>query len=605
MTDASNRPMPLSMTDLISMAESRAVAVSADGALLAWLSNASGQHQIWLRDLPDGEARQLTDMPDRIGAMAFSPVARDLVFTMDRNGDERHQLWLIPDAAGAPEPLTQDPDTVHAWGCWAPDGQDIAYSSNARDRRVMDVMVMTPATRAARCVLEGKGWCAPVCFTPDGQGLVIRESRRGPMDQDLWLLDIATGARRLLVGQGDGGAATAILAARFAPDGRLFVLCDRGDGFHGIHALDPDRGEMIAVAQVPGQDVELFSQPPSQARLAFVANDAGYSRLHLRERYDEPGREVALPAPGVVSSLRFDPDGTALLLSFETACDPSSVWRYDLEAKRFEALSDEPRAGIPREALTMPELEEFTTSDGTVVPAFVYRPRHRADRLPVLFMVHGGPESQWRPGFRADLQHYVDRGILVVAPNVRGSTGYGRAYHQLDDRERRLDAVRDLCDMAEAVARWPEVDAGRIGAMGQSYGGYVVMAAMCSRPDLWKTGVNLYGVSNFITLMRTTGPWRRALRTAEYGEPETMGEFLDAISPVNQLERMRAPLLMVHAIGDPRVPMEQSEQVFAILRGFGRRVEYLRLAGEGHGFARRENAVAAFTRVARFLDETL
>jgi Tol biopolymer transport system component len=340
MTDASNGPMPLSMTDLISMAEARAVAVSADGALLAWLSNASGTHQIWLRDLPDGEARQLTDMPDRIGAMAFSPVARDLVFTMDRGGDERHQLWLIPDAAGAPEPLTQDPDTVHAWGCWAPDGQDIAYSCNARDRRVMDVMVMTPATRAARCVLEGKGWCAPVCFTPDGQGLVIRESRRGPMDQDLWLLDIATGARRLLVGQGDGGAATAILAARFAPDGRLFVLCDRGDGFHALHALDPDRGEMIAVAQVPGQDVELFSQPPGQARLAFVANDAGYSRLHLRERFDEPGREIALPAPGVVSSLRFDPDGTALLLSFETACDPSSVWRYDLEAKRFEALSD-------------------------------------------------------------------------------------------------------------------------------------------------------------------------------------------------------------------------------------------------------------------------
>ncbi len=605
MSDATNGHMPLSMTDLISMAEARAVAISPDGATLAYLSNACGTHQIWLRDLPDGAARQLTDMPDRIGALAFSPVTRDLLFTMDRSGDERHQVWLIPDATGAPEPLTQDPDTVHAWGCWSPDGQSIAYSWNKRDRRLMDVMVMAPSTRDARCVLEGTGWCEPLCFTPDGQGLVIRDSTRGPMDQDLWLLDIATGARRLLVGQGDGGAATAILAARFGAEGQLFVLCDRAGGFLTLHTLDPDRGEMTPVAQVPRQDIELFAHPPGQAGLAFVSNDAGYSRLHLRAGYDAPGHEVALPAPGVVTSLRFAPDGSALLMSVETAQDPSSVWRYDLDAQRFDLLSREPRAGIPPEALTAPDRVEFTSSDGTVIPAFVYRPRNGPDRLPVLFIVHGGPESQWRPGWRADLQHYVDRGVMVIAPNIRGSTGYGRTFHQMDDRERRLDAVRDLCEMADTVADWSEVDAERIGAMGQSYGGYVVMAAMCSRPDLWKTGVNLYGVSNFITMMGTTGPWRRALRTAEYGEPEMMGEFLAAISPVAQLERLQAPLLVIHATEDPRVPMEQSEQVYAILRGLGRRVDFLRLAGEGHGFARRENAIIAFTRVAGFLDETL
>ncbi len=605
MTDRPTTSAQLSMTALFSMSEARGEAVSADGHLLAFRSNESGTQQIWLRDLPDGVARQLTDMPDRIGALAFSPTSHDLLFTMDRAGDERHQLWLIPGADGPPEPLTRDPDTVHAWGCWAPDGGAIAFSCNRRDRSVMDVMVMSLETRTPRCVMEGSGWCVPLCFTPDGQGLVVRDSTRGPMDQDLWALDIATGTRRLLMGQGDGGGATAILSARHGPDGQLLVLCDRAHGFHALHLVDPDSGELTMVAEVTQQDIELFSLPQGQAALAFVSNDAGFSRLHLRERFDAPSREVPLPAKGVISSLRFLPDGSGLLMSFETATTPSAIWRYDLETGRYQVLTETQNTGSAPAALVVPELVEFESSDGVRVPAFVYRPNARAPNVPVLFMVHGGPEAQWRPGFRADLQHYVDRGIMVIAPNIRGSTGYGRAYHQLDDRERRLDAVCDLCEMAEAVAGWPEVDANRIGAMGQSYGGYVVMAALCGRPDLWKTGVNLYGVSNFITLMRTTGPWRRALRTAEYGAPETMADFLSGISPVNQLEHLKAPLLVIHANEDPRVPMEQSEQVNAILRGLGRRVDVLRISGEGHGFARRENAVTVFTRVARFLAETL
>ncbi|WP_333826669.1 S9 family peptidase [Pararhodobacter sp.] len=606
MTDVAEKTLPLSMSSLIAMVETRDEAVSHDGALLACLSNASGTHQVRLRDLAHGTLRQLTDMPDRIGAIAFSPVSRDLLFTMDCGGDERHQLWLIAGAAGAPQPLTQDLTTLHAWGCWSPDGQHIAYSCNARDKSAMDVMVMAPETRVARCVVRGTGWCDVLCFTPDGQGLLVRGSDRGTMDQDLWLVDIGSGKRRMLMGPGDGGGASAILSARFTPGGtEILVLCDRAEGFHAVHCLDPEGGGLARVAHVPEQDIERFALAASTGALAFTSNDRGYSRLFLRDRIDGPEREIALPAAGVITSLRFLPDGSALVLSFETAQRPAVVMRYDPEAQHFSLLAGEGVTDSTSDALVAPEVVTFTSFDGTKVPAFVYRPQDPLPNLPVLFIVHGGPEAQWRPGWRADLQHYLVCGIMVIAPNVRGSTGYGRTYHQMDDRERREDAVRDLCAMAEAVGAWPEVDKTRIGAMGQSYGGYMILAALALRPDLWKTGVDFYGVADFITLMRTTGPWRRALRAAEYGAPETMAAFLTDISPVNHLARIAAPLLLVHATEDPRVPMEQSEQVFAILRGLGHPVEFLRLTGEGHGFARLENRIAAYSRVARFLKQTL
>lgn len=606
MTDVEGKPSPLSIPSLMARAEARDESVAPDGNTLAFLSNVSGTSQVWARALPKGTPRQLTNMPDKIGTIAFSPVARSLLFTMDRGGDERHQLWLIADTGADPVPLTQDPTAVHAWGAWSPDGEQIAYTCNARDKSVMDVMVMAPQSRKVRRVMEGTGWCDVLCFTPDGQGLVVRGSDRGTMDQDLWLVDIPSGGHRPIMGVGAGGPPCAILSARFTADGtEILVLCDYAEGFHALYRLNPDSGELSSVARVSEQDIERFALAAQTGALALIANDGGYSRLYLRQQTDGPEDEVALPAPGVITSLRFLPDGSALVMSYETAQSPAVVAQYNLAEKRFTTLAGETGPAAPEDALVVPEEVEFSSFDGTRVCAFVYRPRHIDHNLPVLFMVHGGPEAQWRPGWRADLQHYVQSGIMVIAPNVRGSTGYGRAYHQSDDRERRQDAVRDLCAMAETVAEWPDVDAARIGVMGQSYGGYMVLAALTMRPDLWKTGVNLYGVADFITLMRTTGPWRRALRAAEYGEPETMAAFLAEISPVNHLRHMTAPLLLVHATEDPRVPMEQSEQVFAILRGLGHPVEFMRLTGEGHGFVRRENRIAAYSRVADFLKRTL
>lgn len=606
MTGVTERPSPLSMSSLISMVETRDGAVSYDGALLACLSNASGTHQVWLRDLRNGAFRQATDMSERIGAIAFSPVSRDLLFTMDCNGDERHQLWLLADAAGAPKPLTWDPTSLHSWGCWSPDGQHIAYSCNARDKSVMDVLVMAPQTGLTRCVMQGTGWCDVLCFTPDGQGLLVRGSDRGTMDQDLWLVEIETGARRMLIGTEDGCGGCAILSARFLP-GRpeILILCDRNEGFHAVHVLNPEQGGLRSVAHVLSQDIELFALASSTGAFAFASSDLGYSRLFLRDRIDGPEHEIALPGDGVVTSLRFLPDESGLVLTFESAQHPARVMHYDIEKRRFCILAGRGWPDETTEQLVAPEAVSFTSFDSRALPAFVYRPRNFAQPSPVLFMVHGGPEAQWRPGWRADLQHYLNCGIMVIAPNVRGSTGYGRAYHQLDDRELRQDAVRDLCAMAEAVGAWPEVDETRMGVMGQSYGGYMVLAALALRPDLWKTGVDFFGVADFITLMRSTGPWRRKLRAAEYGAPETMGAFLADISPVNHLAKIKAPLLLVHATDDPRVPMEQSEQVFAILRGLGHEVEFLRLTGEGHGFARLENRVAAYSRASRFLEKTL
>ncbi len=222
-----------------------------------------------------------------------------------------------------------------------------------------------------------------------------------------------------------------------------------------------------------------------------------------------------------------------------------------------------------------------------------------------MIIVHGGPEAQWKPDFRADIQYMLARGIMVIAPNIRGSTGYGRDYQHLDDRELRMDSVADLKAVRMAVATRGDVDESRIGVFGRSYGGFMVLSAMTEYPDLWKLGVEYYGIANFLTLLQTTGPWRKELRAIEYGDAETMRDELERFSPINRIGNIAAPLMIAHGLEDPRVAPCESEMVYSCLRGLGKPIEYLRVPHEGHGFARIENRRRVFGALARFIDENL
>lgn len=580
-------------------------AVSPDGTLLAWLGDESGFCQIWTRPLAGGTARRLTDMPEPVGTIAFSPKGRDILFTTDCGGDERHQLWLLPDGAASPVALTDAPGVVHLWGAWSPDGSGIAYASNARSPADMDIHVMDVAARTAACVHEEKGMREVLAFFPDGQSLLVRESLRSGNDQDLYRLDIATGTVTSLMPH--EGRARYLAARLFKNGSGGLAVCDEGGDFMGLRRFDGEGGEAARVLDVPGCNIEALALSPDQQRIAFTVNEEGWSRIGLCDRDGGALRMFGGHPPGVVASLAFTPDGTSLVFPLEGAGTPPGLWRLDLAEGRFEPLVTVNTAGIDTASFAEPVAERFESFDGRMVPALVYTPPvpPTPEGYPVLFIVHGGPEMQWRPEFRMDVQFLLSQGVMVVAPNVRGSTGYGRAWHELDDREKRMDAVADIRAIRLAIGGHGDVDAGRIGVFGRSYGGFMVLAALTEDPDLWKLGIDFYGIGNFLTHLLATAPWGRQQRAAEYGEPAAMREALERFSPVNRLARMTAPLLLVHADRDPRVPIGESETVHSCLTGLRRPCEYLRIGHEGHGFARIGNRRKVFSAFARFLETNL
>ncbi|MFT4932055.1 MAG: dipeptidyl aminopeptidase/acylaminoacyl peptidase, partial [Natronomonas sp.] len=275
----------------------------------------------------------------------------------------------------------------------------------------------------------------------------------------------------------------------------------------------------------------------------------------------------------------------------------------DVETGEAERWTNAATAGIPRETFVEPQLIHYETFDGRSIPAFFSLPRDVDGEVPVVVDIHGGPESQRRPSFNPVKQYFLNRGYAYFEPNVRGSTGYGRAYTHLDDVEKRMDSVRDLRAGVEWLHDRDAVDPDRIAAMGGSYGGFMVLAALTEYPDLWAAGIDIVGIANFVTFLENTGDWRRELREAEYGSLEEDREFLESISPINHVGKIEAPLFVLHGANDPRVPLGEAEQIVEELEDRGVPVRKLVFEDEGHGFAKLENRIEAYRAVVGFLDE--
>ncbi|MEF2072593.1 S9 family peptidase [Consotaella aegiceratis] len=600
--------MSVSTTSIESYVEIRSAtspAVSPDGEVIAYLSDESGFAQIWTKPASGGQARRLTDMSEPVGALAFNPQGSDLVFTVDDGGDERHQIWLFPDGADAPLALTEDPTTVHVWGCWSPDGSTIAFGSNARLRTGVDIHLMDVASRATRCVLEADGYREPLAFFKDGKALLVRDSRRASKDQDLYRLDLETGAYEPLLPH--TGRACYPVAKMLKDGSGLLVATDRLRDFVSLYEVSFGSDALRPVIEGEDCDVEAFAVSPDNARLAIVVNRRGWSELILKDRGSGQETVLAGHPQGVISSPAWTPDGGRLVFALDGASAPPAVWGYDLAAQRFECLARPETRGVESAGFVEPTVETLASFDGLEIGYFLYRPGGEAppEGHPAIVIVHGGPEAQWRPTFRADIQYLLAQGIAVVAPNVRGSTGYGRRFHELDDRERRLDSVADLKAVRLAIGERSDIDASRIAVFGRSYGGFMVLSALTEYPDLWRFGVEFYGIANFLTMLQTTGPWRRTLRAAEYGEPDEMKALLERFSPINRIDEIAVPLLIVQGMDDPRVPPGESEMVFSCLRGLGRTVDYLRIPHAGHGFPRLTDQRTVFGAFAEFVHRHL
>ncbi len=556
-----------------------------------------GLPQAWALELATGAARQLTFHDEKLALLRRCPTDDRLVYGIDRGGDECQQLHLIDPSEEQPAPraLTDDPTVIHDWGAFSPDGTRIAFAANARDEAHFDVYVQDLASGDRTCVRQSGGIVSVSGFRPDGAVLALLEDR-GYGDMSLRLLDLATGAAVAF----PSGSGTNYQSVRWAADGRtLLALTDHGGSdFLRLGRLDPDSGAVEVVYAADGRDVDAWAISSDGAMLATVENDRGYAVLRIGPV--DGARPIVAGLPrGVITEPAFAPDGKSLAFTVAAPTVPASIWLWRDGTAR-PLVQPEVEVGPAR--FVDLELVAWDSFDGRRIPGWLALPPGEmpASGFPAVIWVHGGPVSQTRPNFRPDMQMLLAQGFAVLMPNVRGSSGYGRAYTQSDDVERRLDSVMDLAHGRHWLAAHPAIDAARIGIMGQSYGGFMVNAAITEHPELWRAAVSYYGIADFVTLLAGTGAWRRDHRAAEYGDPARDAALFARISPIHRAECVQVPVLLAHGTRDPRVPYGESEQFAAALAERQKPVTFLSFDYAGHGFIRPDDRARIFRAVAEF-----
>jgi dipeptidyl aminopeptidase/acylaminoacyl peptidase len=575
-----------------------------DGCLLVGTRFAE-TNQVHRVCAPLGMREQLTFYPEPVSSTTPAPAksGRDgFVFGKDTGGDEFWQLHWFDLATRETTLLTDGRRSQNRGPLFSPDGRLLAYSSTARNGTDTDVWVRDMATGQARPVVTAGGSWSAQDFSPDGRRLLvtryvsINEAYPGEVD-------LATGELTLF--PVDGGKA-AFGGFEYAPDGAsVYFVSDepvagRPSEFRTLRYHAPDDGSVRELSGHIPWDVEGFTIADDGRHLAYVTNEDGIYKLRVLAL---PGHEeVALPElpVGVIGGLAFSPDGRRLALTLNSATSPSDAYVIDLAARSLTRWTRSEIGGLDPDRFVSPTLVRYPTFDQVdgaprTIPAFYYRPANlpAGRRLPVVINIHGGPEAQSLPTFNPTVQYLVNElGVAVLVPNVRGSSGYGKTWLTLDNAEKREDSVRDIGALLDWIAAQPELDEGRVGVYGGSYGGYMVLATMATYPERVRAGVDIVGISHFGTFLQNTEDYRRDLRRAEYGDERdpAIAALFERISPLNNAHRITAPLFVAQGRNDPRVPWTEAEQIVKAVRGNGQPVWYLLFADEGHGFRKKTNA---------------
>jgi dipeptidyl aminopeptidase/acylaminoacyl peptidase len=563
-------------------------------------------------DMPGGARQQQTFLTEPVRGAARREAHDEVLYTTDVGGGEFFQFSLFDPHTGSHRRLT-DGRSRNTGPVWREDGKRLAFTSTRRDGRSNDIWVMAPdEANSARAVLQspdGTHWRA-ADWDPTSERLLV-QNFVSIADSRIHLLELATGRQERVAGDPERPASYTPLS--FDRESRgIFLITDEFGEFTQLAYRPLPEGRIeIITGDIPW-NVTSFALSRNRDRAAFATNEGGISRLYLMDPATRRYRQVQSVPMGILSIGEFSPDGRRLSLTLNSSTSPSDVYALELEGDplRYNQLvrwTYSEIGGLNRERFVSPELIQYRSFDDRVIPAFVYKPRGSGPH-PVVINIHGGPEGQSRPGFSSVFQSWINEfGIAVVDPNVRGSSGYGKTYLSLDNKMLREDSVRDIGALLDWIAGQPDLDEERVMVYGGSYGGYMVLASLMHYSDRLRGGVNIVGISDFITFLENTESYRRDLRRAEYGDerdPE-MRAFFKRISPLRNAHRITAPLFVIQGQNDPRVPVTEAEQIVRQVRANGRPVWYMNALNEGHGYGRRENQDLMRDLVVLFFQEHL
>jgi dipeptidyl aminopeptidase/acylaminoacyl peptidase len=547
---------------------------------------------------PGADRRQITFYKEPVSGGSYGNDADWLIFGRDVGGNEMSQIYRFDLATGKETQLTkgegQNGDVV-----WSNDRSRLAWRSTARNQKDHDIWMMDPLRpENQEIVLETQGYWSPSDWSPDNSFLLVAEFVSAN-ESYLWNVDLRRHTKKP-VGNHDKvkGETISYTKALFDESGKgVFLTSDEGTEFRTLRWLRLGSKKTEPITGDIPWDVVSFILSRDRKRMAFTVNENGRSKLFLMDTSTRRRTEVPIPL-GIASGLDFNSDGTELAFGLESPSSPKDVYSLELATMKVTRWTESEVGGLDPKTFRSSELVSFPTFDDAKkgerreIPAFVYKPEGKGP-FPVIINIHGGPESQSSASFVPTTQYYLNElGCAVIYPNVRGSAGYGKTFLKLDNGSLREDSVKDIGALLDWIATQPDLDSRRVAVIGGSYGGYMSLACLTHYSDRLSAGVDVVGISDFVTFLENTSEYRRDLRRAEYGDERDpkMREFLKKIAPTMNADKIRAPLFVIQGANDPRVPASEAEQIVRIARENGVHVWSLLAKDEGHGFNKKANS---------------
>jgi dipeptidyl aminopeptidase/acylaminoacyl peptidase len=560
-----------------------------DGSILIATRFGSTQ-QIHRVTAPGADRTQITFQSEPVAGATTIPGTQRFLFVRDTGGDEWFQIYTAG-LTGEPQQLTES-GTRNQSIAFSPDGQLVAWARATKGSAEYAIYVADPSDpRSVKSVYREAGSVGPSDVSADrAQVLFTRDiSNR---ESKLFVLDLASGKTKEIAPK---AGKVRYADARFARDGRsVYVISDRNSDFGRLVQIDIASGKDAVLTPDLQWDVDTFTISDDDGLLAYSVNEDGLSRVVVRDLVTRR----ALPQPelprGVLQSMAFSPDKSKLAFDLSTATSAGDVWTWDVTGAQLSRWTNSELGGLDPSKLAEPQLVRFKSFDGQSISALVYRPAGiTADfKTPVIVDIHGGPEGQTRPSWNVGAQYFAGvLGATVILPNVRGSTGYGRRYADLDNAEKREDSVKDVGALLDWIAAQPNLDKNRVAVYGQSYGGYMSLAVSTHYADRLVGSVERYGISDFASFLKNTEAYRRDNRRAEYGDERDpkMQAVFKRIAPLANVAKITKPMLVMQGANDPRVPKSESDQMVAGIRANGVETWYVVFADEGHGFLKKPN----------------
>ncbi len=568
--------------------------------------------QLHYVEKPAAMRRQITFFSEPVGEARICPDLnqRAFLFTKDVGGSEFYQIFHF-DLDGAEYKMLTDGSSRNGAMLWSNRGDKFVYYSTKRNGRDWDLFLSTlKEPNHPKPILQQGGTWTPEDWSPDDRLLLV-SIYVSINESYLYVLDVESGSLEQI---NPTDKKISYGAARSAHNAKgIFLTSDEDSEFRRLKYYDLKKKTFTDLTADIQWDVEEIAVSKLRDKLAFTTNEDGISRLYILDTRTNKYKQVPGVPLGEVYSLKFHPHGGRLAIVVNTPQTPGDVYVLNLKNNSLVRWTYSEVGGLDTESFVVPDLIHYQTFDQVhgkprMIPAFYYKPKNAKPPFPVLVYIHGGPESQHVPYFSSARQYYVNElGIAVIAPNVRGSAGYGKTYLQLDNGYKREDSIKDIGKLLDWIKKQPDLDSSRVAVMGASYGGYMVLASMVHYNDRLKCGIDVVGISNFVTFLENTKDYRRDLRRAEYGDERDpqIREFLLKISPTTNAGKITKPMFIAQGLNDPRVPVTESQQIVSAVRKNSGAVWYMLAKDEGHGFRKKTNRDYYNNAAALFLEEHL